>query len=126
MVYVGVAISKPIEVLENSKERMSKIKHKFGAIRCERNGFKFPSKLERSYYDKLKSLEKRGSVLFFLMQTAFHLPGNIKYLVDFTIFWCDGQVTFVDTKGIDTPISKLKRKQVETIYPIKIDVVRKV
>lgn len=44
---------------------IGKPKHKFGAIPCERNGKKFPSKLERRYYDKLQILQKTGEVLFF-------------------------------------------------------------
>jgi hypothetical protein len=36
------------------------IRHKYGAIACERDGIKFPSKLERNCFDKLKSLKSQG------------------------------------------------------------------
>jgi hypothetical protein len=100
------------------------IKHKFGARPCEYDGIKFPSKLEARYYAKLKLLEKAGEVLFFLRQTPFHLPGGIKYVVDFVVFHANGTVEFVDTKGKDTPLSLTKRKQVEDLYPIEIQIVK--
>ena len=101
------------------------LKHKFGAIRTERDGQKFDSKLEARYYDTLKIQQKAGVVLFFLRQTPFHLPGNIKYIADFQVFYSDGNVEFIDCKGVDTPTSKTKRALVEALYPIKIKIITK-
>jgi len=98
-------------------------RHKFNAIRTERDGIKFPSKKEARHYDELKLRQKSGEVIFFLMQIPFHLPGGIKYVVDFAEFRSDGTVHFIDVKGMETPIFKLKRKQVEVLYPIKIEVI---
>lgn len=102
------------------------MKHKFGAIRTERDGQKFDSKLEARYYDSLKLQQLSGGIVFFLRQVPFWLPGNVKYLADFQIFHSDGTVSFVDVKGKDTPMSILKRKQVEALYPVVIEVVTKV
>ena len=99
------------------------IKHKFNAIITERDGYKFSSKKEAKRYDELKLLQRAGDVLFFLRQTPFHLPGNVKYVSDFMIFWKDGNVTVEDVKGMDTTLSKSKRKIVESIYPIKIEII---
>ena len=99
------------------------IKHKFNAKPCEADGKKFPSKLERSYYNQLKLRQANGEVLFFLQQTPFQLVGGVKYVVDFTVFLSDGTVEFIDCKGVMTPMSILKIKQVEEIYPIKIKIV---
>jgi hypothetical protein len=118
----GKISSEDFKKLRNLKRQ----RHKFGAISCERDGKKFPSKLERAYYDKLKVMRESGEVLFFLMQTPFQLPGNVKYVVDFTVFWANGEVSFVDTKGRDTPVSSMKRKQVESLYPVTIEIVKKV
>lgn len=96
------------------------LKHKFHAKPCEIDDIKFSSKLEAAYYRKLSILQASGEVLFFLMQVPFGLPGNIKYRCDFQIFWKDGTITFVDVKGVDTPVSKIKRQQVEALYPVKI------
>jgi hypothetical protein len=102
------------------------VKHKFGAVRCERDGQKFPSKLERRYYDMLKLRQSSGEVVFFLRQVAFDLPGGVRYICDFQVFLANGEIDFVDTKGRDTPMSIAKRKIVESLYPIEIKIVSKV
>ena len=96
------------------------LKHKFRAIATEVDGIKFPSKKEAKRYNELTLLKKAGELLFFLRQVPFHLPGNIKYICDFVLFWTNGNVTIEDVKGIKTPMYLLKKKQVESLYPIKI------
>lgn len=96
-------------------------RHKFNAVRTELDGFKFDSKKEGKYYQELKLKVKAGEVVFFLRQVPFHLPGNVRYVVDFQEFHSDGTTHFIDVKGMDTPMSKMKRKQVEAIYPVKIE-----
>jgi hypothetical protein len=98
------------------------IKHKFNAKPCEADGKKFPSKLERSYYNQLKIRQANGEVLFFLRQIPFEIPGS-KYVVDFAVFLASGEVEFIDTKGMDTPMSKIKRKAVEELFPVTIKIV---
>ena len=105
---------------------MKTIKHKFGAVRCEREGIKFPSMLERNNYDQLKHRQNAGDVLFFLRQPSFDLPGKVRYVADFLVFLKDGTVEFVDTKGKDTAVSIAKRKMVEDLYPISLKIVKKV
>jgi hypothetical protein len=104
----------------------SPIKHKFGAIKCQRDGKKFSSRLERSYYDQLMIRQKAGEVLFFLMQVPFQLPGGVKHLIDFQVFLADGTVEFVETKGRDLPLGIAKRKMVQDLYPIEIKIITKV
>ena len=99
---------------------MFKFKHKFNAVRSESDGYKFASKKECKRYQDLKRLKEVGEVLFFLMQTPFHLSGGIKYVCDFQVYWANGDITFEDVKGMKTPIYILKKKQVESHYPIKI------
>ena len=119
-----------IMTLEEFRAKKDKSKkHKYGAVRCEsKDGIKFPSKLERMYYDRLIEAQKKGDIDFFLRQVPFFLPGNIKYLVDFVVFYVwhgsDGtDVEFVDVKGKMLPMAILKIKQVEALYPIKIKIV---
>jgi len=97
-----------------------KIKHKFNAKPTVNDGIRFDSKKEAAYYQKLKLLQKSGEVLFFLRQTPLHLPGNVKYVVDFQVFYANGEVEFIDVKGYITPTCTLKVKQVESLYPIEI------
>jgi hypothetical protein len=96
------------------------IRHKFNAKPTTYDGIKFASKKEQKRYLELRVLESAGDILFFLRQTPMHLTGGVKYVCDFLIFWADGTVTFEDVKGMRTPMYKLKKKQVEALYPIII------
>ena len=98
-------------------------RHKFNAIQTIRDGIKFASKKEAAYYDELKLKQKAGTVCFFLRQTPFHLPGNITYRIDFQVFNSDGTVHFIDVKGFETKTFKMKKKMVESLYPVKIEIV---
>jgi len=101
------------------------VKHKFSAQRTELDGIKFDSKLESRHYTNLKMLQRSGEVLFFLRQVPIHLPGKTKYVVDFVEFWKDGRVEFTDCKGMETETFKLKKRQVEELYPITLNIVTK-
>lgn len=108
-------------------QEKSKLKHKFNAIPCKRGNIKFPSKLERAMFDRLRLMQKEGKVIGFLRQIGFDLPGGVRYYADFQVFWNDGTVTFIDTKGKDTPMSTMKIKMVQDEYPwLTIEIVRKV
>jgi len=96
------------------------IKHKFRAKPTETDGIKFSSKKEAKRYSNLKTLQKAGKVIFFLRQVPFHLPGGVKYICDFLIFWANGEVTIEDVKGFKTESYKAKKKMVEAIYPVQI------
>jgi hypothetical protein len=97
-----------------------KKKHKYSAKAVTVDGIRFDSQKEAYYYGKLKLAQKAGELKYFLRQVPFYLPGGVRYVVDFVEFWNDGEVSFVDVKGYDTPQSKQKRKQVEALWPIKI------
>lgn len=98
---------------------------KFRNVRCEVDGITFASKAEAAYYSRLKLRVQSGEVLYFLQQVPVRLPGGIKYVVDFQEFHADGSAHYVDVKGMETAMFKLKRRQVEALYPIKIETVRK-
>jgi len=106
--------------------KLAQKRNKYGAVKSKYNGLTFASKLELAYYKHLEKLKLDGLVSFFLFQVPLHLEGGIRNVVDFVVFYSDGRVEFVDTKGRDTPISKMKRKQVEARYPIEIKLVTKV
>jgi len=96
------------------------IKHKFNAKPTELDGIIFASKKEAHRYRTLCILQQEGDVLFFLRQTPIHLPGNVKYVCDFQVFWKNGDITFEDVKGVKTPMYITKKKLVESLYPITI------
>ena len=95
--------------------------HKYRAKPTELDGIRFDSKLEAEYYRQLKLRQRAGEVVFFLRQVPIHLPGKTKLVVDFVEFRASGEVAFVDTKGVETETFRLKRRQVEDLYPIKIE-----
>src|SRR3990167_6215673 len=98
--------------------------HKFKACPTTVDCIRFSSKKESEYYKELcLRQQKGGDVLFFLRQIPFHLPGGIKHIIDFQVFFTDGSVRFIEVKGFDTPNGKIKRRLVESLYPIVIDVV---
>ena len=97
------------------------IRHKYNAIQTELDGIKFPSKKQAQYYRELKARVKIGDVIFFLREVPFDLPGNVKYRLDFMEFLSNGDIRCVDVKGFRTPQYILKKKQVEALYPIKIE-----
>lgn len=91
---------------------------------CVVDGIRFDSQLEAAYYLYLQNERKEGRIAYYLRQVPFRLPGNVVYRVDFQVFWhyVDVErVQYVDVKGRETPTFKLKRKQVEELYPVKID-----
>jgi len=97
--------------------------HKFKAKRTVTDGIKFASRKESIRYGELKLLMKSGEVIFFLRQVPFDIGGGTKHFIDFVEFWADGDVRFVEVKGYDTPQGKMKRKIVEGLYPITIEVI---
>jgi hypothetical protein len=97
------------------------IRHKFHAVPTEADGMKFSSKKEARAYGSLKLQQRAGEVVFFLRQVPFHLPGGVRYVVDFQVFYAAGHVRFLDAKGMETESFKAKKRIVEAIYPIFIE-----
>ncbi|MCZ5495909.1 DUF1064 domain-containing protein [Escherichia coli] len=58
----------------------------------------------------MKLLRKAGRVVTFLMQVPFHLPGGVVYKLDFMVFYDDGTIDCVDTKGVRTDVYIMKKK----------------
>lgn len=102
-----------------------KTRHKFNAKKVNDNGQTFASKLEYQYYLFLLQEIQRGVVVFFLRQTPFHLPGGVKYIADYLVFYADGTCRVVDVKGVETDTFKMKKKLVESLYPIEIDIIKR-
>ena len=100
-----------------------KLKHKFNAIRCEYDGQKFPSLLEKRCYIVLKKLRESGKILFFLQQIPFHIGGGKKHFVDFLVFTPSGAL-FIESKGRDLEVGKLKRLIASDLNNLTIHVVK--
>lgn len=101
-----------------------KLRHKFNAKPTVRNGVRYASKAEARYAAALENRKRAGEVLFALEQVPIRLPGGTKYVVDFLVFEADGTVRFVDVKGYETETFRIKKREIEALYPIEIEVVK--
>lgn len=97
-------------------------RQKYSAKAVEVDGMRFDSKKEAKRYVDLTRLRAAGVVSHFLRQVPFHLPGKTRFVCDFVVFWSDGRVTYEDVKGIQTETFRLKKRQVEELYPVEIEV----
>lgn len=95
---------------------------KYGAKSTEVDGIRFDSKAEARYYGKLKAQVAAGELAYFLRQVSIYLPGKTRYVVDFMEVFHDGRIRYVDVKGVQTQMFRLKKRQVEALYPITIEV----
>lgn len=120
-------------IAANSKERAKTSKYRAKPTTID--GIRFHSKKEADYYQKLKHRQEKGEISRFHRQILFDLPGGIKHYVDFMVIknvyagYLDNpdlyelQIEYIEVKGRDTPLGKMKRKQCEQIYNIEIKLV---
>lgn len=122
-----------------TKNILAKRKNKYNAVKTKVDGFTFDSKAEAKRYEELKLLQMDGQISYFLCQVPFRLPGGIIYRVDFQIFGyhiamidrcglvrtTEMVTRYEDVKGVLTDVSKIKIKQVQEIYGIKINLITK-
>lgn len=101
----------------NFKPSPPAVKHKYHAVAVETDGIKFSSKKEARVYHSLKLQQSSGEVVFFLRQVPFYLPGGVKYVCDFQVFYSAGHVRFLDAKGMQTQTFKAKKRLVEALFP---------
>lgn len=99
------------------------------AIKKEVDGIIFDSTMEANYYEYLKAEQLKGSIVRFELQPVFVLLEDhvhphtgkkvrgIKYISDFVVYYPDGSMLIIDTKGRETPDFKLKRKLFDFLYP---------
>ena len=106
---------------------MSRLIHFYKGTVTETDGIKFASKLEAAYYSYLKGLQQSGAVVTFLRQIPFYLPGGVKYVCDFLVFFRDGGCGFIDVKSMESRQFHDKKRLVEALYaPIVIEVVKRI
>ena len=119
------------EALKNRNKIPPGLSHynKFHAKTTEADGIKFGSKKEARIFRELQARQHNGELKFFLLQVPFILPGKtdsgrrFKHYLDFMAVRHDGEIEYIEVKGRDLPMGKLKRRQVEELYGIKIQVV---
>ena len=83
---------------------------KYRAVPTVYNGKRYASKKEAARAADLILLRQGHQIAGFAEQVEFALPGGIKYRADFVLFNFDGTFTIEDTKGVQTPEFKLKKR----------------
>lgn len=116
-------------------------KSKYGNRKVSYDGYKFDSVREYERYQELCLLEKAGEITKLEVQPKFPLvcggvevrirseryPNGrkVSYYGDFSYYDVKAkQKRIEDVKGMDTPVSRLKRALVETMYGIPVTIVR--
>lgn len=108
-------------------------RHKYGAKATTVDGIRFASKFESERYGYLKSLERAGVIRSLQLQPRYKLAVNgiliCTYVADFSYEreGTDGSWTSIveDAKGVETPEFKLKKKLMQAVLDIEINVVKK-
>lgn len=121
--------SKPQRETAAAMAKPQRKKSKYGNKRVQIDGIWFDSILEGHRYGQLKLLKQAGEIADFEMQVTYHLGVNgihiCDYRADFVVKYPDGHGEVEDTKGVETPEFKLKKKLMLAIYGIKIVLIRR-
>jgi len=86
------------------------MRNKYGAKRTTIDGIKFDSMGEAAYYEDLKLQEALNLIKIIELQPKIYLTdARILYKPDFLIEEM-GKFIYIDFKGVETPVFKLKAK----------------
>lgn len=79
----------------------------------------YASKREAYYAGELRvrKLAPQADLADWLEQVPVRLSAGIKYVVDFVLIMRDGTVRFVEVKGVETDVWKLKMRLLEVERP---------
>lgn len=99
---------------------------KYHSVKTEIDGVVFDSKREAARYLELKLLAQAGQIKQLELQPVFNLVVKTgksvgKYRADFKYYDVARKEWIIeDSKGVRTPVYRLKKKIVEEIYGIRI------
>lgn len=95
-------------------------KNKYKAKSTNYNGYNYDSKKEAEYAMDLDWKIKAGLVDKFERQYKFDLKINeihiCNYFIDFKVYYKDGHIEYVEVKGFETDLWKLKWKITKAIF----------
>jgi hypothetical protein len=94
---------------------------KYGNTKVHFDGQLFDSKGEANYYGELLLEKKAGLIKEIARQVRIPLVVNgtrvCFIVIDFRITYANGKVKYVEYKGYETDVYKLKRKLFQALYP---------
>lgn len=104
------------------------MRNKYHAKKSRIDGYSFDSQAEARRYGELRLMEKAGEISGLEVHPVYpiEIQGRpvCKVILDFSYKTKDGDDVHEDVKGVDTALSRLKRKMVEAQYSINVEVVR--
>lgn len=103
--------------------------NKYGAKKTEYNGRTYHSKAEADYARRLDLEVAAAEIISWSPQRPVKMVVNgvliCKYLIDFEVLHNDGSIEWIEVKGAETAVYKLKAKLLKALYPTaKYTVVR--
>lgn len=111
--------------------RLGKKPHKYKAKPPKEtvDGNRFDSQAELSHYCSLKILQRAGQITELVIHPRYPIVINKQQvcIVELDFAYRDemGLLRVDDVKGMDTPVSKLKRKLVEAAYGFQVNIVKR-
>lgn len=92
-------------------------------------GYRFPSRLESRRWCRLRQWERSLIIEKLECQPSFSCDVNGIHICDYRadfgyVRTVDGVRVVEDTKGVETPVFRLKRRLVEACYGVKIEIVK--
>ena len=97
--------------------------NKYGAKQAIVDGYTFASQREANRYRELRLLQKAGVITNLELQKRYSIKVNGVHVCDYiSDFEYDenGKHVVEDSKGVRTPVYKLKRRLVEAVYNVHI------
>lgn len=115
---------------KDKKSIVAKRRSKYKAIRTEVNGKTCDSKLEAKHYNELIILEKFGEIHSLVFHPKWDATVNGEKIgvieLDFSFYDNkEKKYRYIDTKGVDTAMSRWKRKHLKAEHGIKVELWRK-
>lgn len=122
-------------ILKNGKWVKKGSYNKYRNTKKKVDGISFDSEKEANYYSQLILLEKAKEITKFERQVKMPIEVNdihiAYYILDFKVYYPDGSIKYIDIKAQDkktkkwitTDVFKLKKKLIEAIYKIKIELI---
>ena len=109
--------------------RLGKKPHKYKAVPMKLDGYKFDSTVEAQHYAELKLRERAKDISELKVHPRYPIViNNVLVCVvemDFSYRDKQGLPRVEDVKGMDTALSKLKRKLVVASYGVTTSLVKK-
>lgn len=103
--------------------------NKYGAKSVEIDGHRFMSKREALRYGELKLLEIAGRITELKLQPVYPICKNEVHICNVILDFSYRDpitlaLTIEDVKGMDTPISRLKRKLLKAFYDLDVEILK--